>query len=753
MCWRELLEEKQRVHLKIGRILLYDYLKHLDESLIIDVLNQINNALPLLEPSEKQTITSLNLTIGKKYKKATAYQTAIGYLEAGLSLLEKTAWHDNYDLCHHFYEELAECYFLAGDHDKAEQLFSIALENTESILDKANLYYIKMLVYTSQNNYTEVINTGTLALNMLNVDIRVSTPKILRHLFAIRWKTSFKDIAQLDLPVNINKKQLIISKLLATLYTPLYLVNQKEQLGLCVMKNILLALQYGRTVYTAESCLYFALILTSGLHKFRLGYAYAKLGLRLADRIQEQVKNCRAYSLFSIFISHWNQHLEKSIPYFEKAYQIGLEIGDLNYAGYSQFGLGLALIGLGQSLQDALDRVSTNLMYFKRNKGELFYECLLVQQFLITTLQQEFKETTLQECEELLQPIIDNKDWHFLGISSGLLSMLLYFQGDYKNAFKMAEKSESLSEHYKGPFIEMECQIFYGLCLTKVFNSIPQENRKKYWKKLKEKQKLLKLVSQFSPNNYLHQYYLLSAEMARIKNQDKKAVSFYNLAISGATNQRFIKYLAIANECLADFYERKNNSYFGKIHLERAYQAYKDWGALSKVKLIEQQNPFIIERTVSELGTSHSSTSSSVFSSLDTTNLSSLNLVSVLKLSETISSEIHLDKLLKKLLCILLESAGAQRGVIISKYKDQWFVESEGNLEEQRVLLNRGDSISSRSDIPLTMIRYVERTNEHFLLQNPADLMDDPYIRREKPQSTLMLPVLYQGQLRSIRLF
>ena len=44
-----------------------------------------------------------------------------------------------------------------------------------------------------------------------------------------------------------------------------------------------------------------------------------------------------------------------------------------------------------------------------------------------------------------------------------------------------------------------------------------------------------------------------------------------------------------------------------------------------------------------------------------------LDILTVLKFTQLISSEIHLDKLLQKLLVIVLENAGAQRSIILSQ--------------------------------------------------------------------------------------
>ena len=51
-----------------------------------------------------------------------AYASARAYLSAGMALLDEKDWSSQYELMFSLWLERAECEFLTGDFDKAEQL-------------------------------------------------------------------------------------------------------------------------------------------------------------------------------------------------------------------------------------------------------------------------------------------------------------------------------------------------------------------------------------------------------------------------------------------------------------------------------------------------------------------------------------------------------------------------------------------------------------------------------------------------------
>ena len=96
--------------------------------------------------------------------------------------------------------------------------------------------------------------------------------------------------------------------------------------------------------------------------------------------------------------------------------------------------------------------------------------------------------------------------------------------------------------------------------------------------------------------------------------------------------------------------------------MQDAHYSYQRWGAVAKVKDLESRYPQFLANTSTD--THQNCLNLSTTDSGQTTS-GALDFNSVLKASQTISSEIELENLLANLMKILIENAGAQTGFLI----------------------------------------------------------------------------------------
>jgi len=95
-------------------------------------------------PDEKRQVATLDLRAGRKAKASAAYASAREYFSAGMALLDETYWGSQYELTFSLWLERAECEFLSGDFDKAEQLIMELLQRGTSKVDAAAAYHLKV---------------------------------------------------------------------------------------------------------------------------------------------------------------------------------------------------------------------------------------------------------------------------------------------------------------------------------------------------------------------------------------------------------------------------------------------------------------------------------------------------------------------------------------------------------------------------------------------------------------------------------
>jgi|GEM_PF-1832873 len=156
-------------------------------------------------------------------------------------------------------------------------------------------------------------------------------------------------------------------------------------------------------------------------------------------------------------------------------------------------------------------------------------------------------------------------------------------------------------------------------------------------------------------------------------------------------------------------------------------------------------------------------------SSLSTTRGTNetLDLTSILKASQSISREIVLEELLRKLIKTVIENAGAQRGFLIlptltnsaDNEEIQWRIEAEANTESGEVNIARSlpvDGLSPQQQLPLlstAIVNYVIKYRENVVLNHATDegeFTRDSYIIATQPKSILCTPLLNQSQLIAI---
>ena len=123
---------------------------------------------------------------------------------------------------------------------------------------------------------------------------------------------------------------------------------------------------------------------------------------------------------------------------------------------------------------------------------------------------------------------------------------------------------------------------------------------------------------------------------------------------------------------------------------------------------------------------------------------------SILHASQAISSEIHLDKLLTKLMALMIENAGAQRGVLILEKDGHLVIEAEKVIDRSEVQTLQSVPVETQNNLPLAILRYVERMKEQVVLTDAtkeAKFATDPYISAVQPKSILCTPLVAQGKL------
>lgn len=127
-----------------------------------------------------------------------------------------------------------------------------------------------------------------------------------------------------------------------------------------------------------------------------------------------------------------------------------------------------------------------------------------------------------------------------------------------------------------------------------------------------------------------------------------------------------------------------------------------------------------------------------------------LDLVTVIKASHALSSEMMLDKLLAKLMKILIENTGAQRGLIIQEKESKIFIQAEGAVAQLEVKVFTPFSVEFNHPFSTTIVNHVKRTSKSLVIgnvQNDSRFANDFSITQNQPKSLLCVPILHPDRL------
>ena len=735
--------QKEDLHLEIGRLIQ----KHLKEEelpdKIFNVVDHLNIGKGIVtDQNEINEIIKLNIMAGKKAKASTAFGPALKYFKSALELLTMESWKSKYDTTFELYIELAECMYIEGDFSEAERLYNKALENAKTNVDKANVFNKKMVLYTIQHRIDDAIKCGKNGLKPFGLNLTLKPSKIMiqAELLKIKCRQNWKSPKDLiNLPIIREDDKNIIMNLLTNMM-PVAFFFSHNLFAYIGLRMINLSYKYGISAASSYVFSCYGIILGSGLYDYKTGYMFGRLGIQISEKFNDVHYKCQSNFIMGCFINHWTKHAKTSIKFLEKSYQAANESGNLIFTGYS-LGLIVQIITIkGDSVSNVLEESKKYLAIVELTKDQIYIYILNIQRQWALNLkgltrdQSSFSNIDFDEencVEEMLgfrtkAPI----SWYYV-----IKLQTLYILNDYDEAIKTAFESEKFLDHIFGFMLVSEHYFYYSLTLTGLYPSLSLKEKKKSDITLKKNQKIMKRWANSCPENFLHKFLIIEAELARISGNDKKVIELYNQAIKSADKNEYTQNVAIANELAAKYCFKSGKNKKGREYLKMACNSYRIWGADAKVKILEEEYPDLLRIKESD----------DIAQNTDV-----LDLKTILKASNTISEEIYLDKLLIKLMRIVIETAGAQKGYLILEKNNELFIEAEGSIDNDEVMVLQSINLNDFDKISNKIVHHVIKNKESIVLNdaiNEGSFTNDKCVLQNKLRSILCVPIFKQLNL------
>jgi len=747
-------EFKQRVHLQIGQLLLQNTPELQIEKKIFDIINQLNHSRELVNnQQQRDKIAKLNLIAGKKAKSSTAYQPALMYLQQGLVWLGKDGWSRQYENALTLNVEAAEAAYLCGQFDEMESLVATVLKNAKRVLDQVTVYEIKIQACIAQRKYQEAISIALAVLNLLGVILPKNPSKSDVFLGLMRTKLILAGKQTenlLALPEMTAPEKKAAMRILNSIISATYIADP-NLMTLLTFKGVSLSIKYGNDFSSPVMYAMYGVILCGLLVNIESGYRFGNLALRVLKRLNARNIEVRTAMLVNYFIRHWQGHPRQTLQPLLDSYSTGLETLDLEDAGYCVLTYCLYSYYMGKELA-LLEREIANYsgVLHKFKQEQTLRLINQTWQLVLNLMDREENPYCLtgkvQDEAEAIDFYTKSNDYtsFFHLYVSKLILSYLFEQESLENCI--------LAEMYIDAGIgSPTIPVFYfydSLARLRVYYSYPKSQQINLYRKVQSNQKKMKKWAHYAPMNYLHKFYLVEAERYRILGKQQKAMDCYDHAITLAKENKYIQEEALAYELAAKFYLSQDKELIAKTYMQEAHYRYLRWGAIAKLKDLENRYPQVLSKSETSLN-GNSTTSVTITSSNQ--NSETLDLGTVIKASQTISGEIVLEQLLIKLMKILLQNTGAQTGHLILKKGSKFAIEASGTVESDSITVLQSLPLETR--LPISIVNYVARSRESVICNHASvesQFNTDSYIKHHQTKSILCTPLINQGKLISI---
>jgi PAS domain S-box-containing protein len=740
-------ELRAAAHLRIGRLLAAHTPPEKREEAIFEIVNQLNRGAALTTArDEREQLAELNLIAGKRAKASTAYASALTYLVAGAALLGEDSWERRHELTFALELNRAECEFLTSARAEAEQRLAALSSRAATTEERATVACLGADLYMTLDQGSRAVAVGLDYLRHLGIDWSPHpTEEEARREYDRIWsQLGGRTIEELvDLPLMSDPASLATLDVLTKLGPAAFFTDFNLH-ALVVCRAINLSLEHG---YSDGSCPHFewlGAVAGRCFGDYQAGFRFGQLGYDLVQKRGLKRFQARTYNNFAVQVLPWTRHVKAIRDLLCRAFETANKIGDLTFAAFSCGNLVSNLLAAGDPLIDVQREIERGIAYAQKIRFGFSNYSISPQLGLVRTLRgltPKFGSFDDQQLDELRleRGFASNPDLGPAEYGYWLRKLQARFiAGDYASAIEASSRAQNRPGAWQTT-VDTADHYFYGaLSRAAIYDSaLPEEQQ--HLEVLAAYHRQLEAWAVNCPENFENRAALVSAEIARIEGRILDAEHLYEQAIRSARENGFVHNEAVANEVAARFYAARGFEQIAQLYLRNARQCYLRWGADGKVRQLDQLYPHL--RSEEPAPDARHTIG---------TPIEHLELATVLKISQAVSSEIVLENLVDVLLRTAIEHAGAERGLLILPRSAELRIQAEAATGGSSVAIALRDAPISSAELPESVVQYAARTQESVILDDASargSFSSDEYIRRAHARSILCVPLVKQGRL------
>jgi predicted ATPase/class 3 adenylate cyclase/GAF domain-containing protein len=739
--------ERQQTHFDIGKLLFASLKSDQIDDQIFQLVFHLNFGIDLVSDYQQaKWLARLNFNASQAAKKIIAYDAAYNYLSIAQQLVGENIWKDDGDLALELGLEFLDCAYQTNRFEEAELYFDSLLTRIPDNVKKAELHYRKMIQYQHLSKIDNILDIGLKGLNLLGLKFSPkSSPlivfiELIKSYFLIKGKTEEELIHLPEMKDPASRMAMaLIYKSLTFAYD-----RSEELMAVLGMKLLQLTLKKGKHDFSIGGYSTYGGILSIGFNNQQAPLTYNRIAVASSHYLGNKAAMSMAH--FGLAMTAYAKlPFKEALEEFQTSVDLAMEVGAHTDAAPSTMYFFFLNFIQGKRLNELRQIVLDNLYFTAQIKTDNFHLILLAGLSVIQELKDgpdkpltsiKGIEISAAELEEKLM-LTEHKS---IRVYSRIFQMYnhILFEGYDRARACEREVLDVLNVTLGtvlGPYFNYLQAVLYG----RLFFTAPPKEKSRIRKLINRISKQIEKLALNCPSNFQHWDFLLKAEAAKVNGQYNEAQKWYDKAIEVAKARNYVHEAALGNYLCAALNQAIGHARIAEYYLIEAAHGFNAWGAESLAEFISS-NLKSTPGTITGIGSARHT---------------SLDQESLIKLSQLISGEIDFNKLIKKLMTLFIENAGAEKAVLIMKNNNRWFIEAEQQKNEEvrmihSVLLDETEIANETSIVPTNICQYVMRTRETVIIEEATQneqFSKSPYIKINSPRSILCTPLIKNGEL------
>lgn len=766
--------DRKMIFWNIGKALLAHLPEKEKDKHLIVIVNYLNEGMDLVRSNEEiQELAKLNQLAGQKAMETIAFSAAEKFFQTSINLLPDNSWESNYDFTLELHKQLGVAIFLSGKPLDANNKFNEIISKVRTKQEKAQIYLMMMEPSLYMYGFKELIQCGKSALRVYGfTNYEISKPRIILEALILKIRLYFTNLIEIEnLPEATDPDAIMISRIYSKIALRAIFIDSND-FAITVINVLKLTFKYGLTPATPVALAGFAISMTNHpFLQYKKAYDLGHIVYSLAKKYAKDISSFTGALFFFSRLGRFGEPYRELIPQLQNLAHEGTVLGHIWTAkGPAIYVLSSYYLLKETSLDEAIEESERGLAtQYKNANASTSYPLMGIRQYarILKGEAEEFDEPSFYKWgpyPQILENIVSQAAnlpfsvFFYLSFETGIS----YFKERYDKAIDCLDQ---LFKKYLGLFpVDFHWFIgfFYGgLALAMKLRA---KNNRKQLKRLKYISKVYKAASESCPENFQPHSLIISAELAFLSGSIADAIKKCEEAAKVAKANQNNACEAIAYKLIASYCKVQNKDQEENLYLQKAYESFAEWGAGLPLKIMEDKYPTICSGLSKKRSSTDFTKDTQTYTTISPTTTTTstvttmaskgdLALHTIIQSAQVLSEEIVLDKLVTKLMRLVMVEAGAEKAYLILSDQEGLTVEAEIFQNQESAQLLKTPIESKQEEISLAIVQYVSRSLKQVLLKDATKegmFTQDPYVKSHHPHSILCLPLVYQGKLTGI---